>query len=285
MIRLFVADIDGTLLNEYSKLEEETIAAIRRFQSSGGTFMVATGRNSWELNVVTDKVDDVIINCVNGALLCEENGESILAQFVDEDAIRIVYELCQRCVVPVEFHGEKATYIPYKKEDLLKKALPVFERSFKEDPVYVFEQIFGKRACFETPIEEILQKRITKIEVLFIEKEKQERLLKEVETSLPECSIVSVEFMSNIEITSRHANKAKAIQAYCALKGIKEDEAAVAGDGENDIPMLKCFKHSYAMANANEKTRNAAKHVAASNREKGVAKLLNEICDANEKGL
>jgi len=85
--------------------------------------------------------------------------------------------------------------------------------------------------------------------------------------------------MANIEITSACANKAKAISRYCEVMGIDEDEVVTIGDSGNDIPMLQHFKNSYAMGNADEVTKKAAAHIALSNREKGVARLLESICD------
>ena len=101
--------------------------------------------------------------------------------------------------------------------------------------------------------------------------------------SLNNCSFSFVDFMKNIEITSDKADKGLAISTFCQIKGIDEKETAVAGDSGNDITMLKRSENSYAMANADEETKKAAKHVCGSNRELGIAKLLNEICDENER--
>ena len=44
MIRLFSADMDGTLLNNRSQITERTKKAIVDFQQLGGKFIVNTGR-------------------------------------------------------------------------------------------------------------------------------------------------------------------------------------------------------------------------------------------------
>ena len=90
MIRLFVADVDGTLLNEDSQLEEKTIEAIRRFQRQGGIFMIATGRNSWEVDEITSRIDDAVINCANGAVLIDENGQVICSRFLDKETVSLL---------------------------------------------------------------------------------------------------------------------------------------------------------------------------------------------------
>ena len=278
--RLFVSDIDGTLLNERSQLEEETIEAIRRFQNEGGVFMLATGRNSWEVSQVTDHIDDAVVNCVNGAMLCLENGETIFAHYANEKHVKTVSALCEEYDTPVEFHGEKATYTSWKKDAFKERALPVFAKFRSEDPEVIFDKIYENEGMkFEVPMKEIAEQKITKIEVLFMKDEVSAILIRRCSEVLAGCNIVATSGMAGIEITSKKADKALAIRHYCAMKGIDEDEVVVVGDSENDIPMLEAFRNSYAVANADEKTRNAAAHVVLSNREKGVAKLLEKICE------
>ena len=283
-IRLFVSDIDGTLLNERSEFEEETIFAIRRFQKEGGMFMLATGRNSWEVAQVTDFIDDAIVNCVNGAMLCLENGETIFAHYVGSEHVKTVFRFCEEYDTPVEFHGEKATYTAWKKEAFKERALPVFAKFRAEDAEVIFDKIYENDGMkFEVSLDEILKEKITKIEVLFMKEEVSEMLVKRCKQALPDCNVVATAGMSGIEITSKLADKALAIKHYCEMKNIDEDEVAVVGDGENDIPMLAAFQNSYAMANASEKTKEAANHIALSNRETGAAKLLIEICEENRQ--
>lgn len=51
------------------------------------------------------------------------------------------------------------------------------------------------------------------------------------------------------------------------------------GDGENDIGMLEACGYSYAMENANAKTKAVAKYEAPSNDENGVLKVLAKYLD------
>lgn len=284
MIRLFVADVDGTLLNEDSQLEEKTIEAIRRFQRQGGIFMIATGRNSWEVDEITSRIDDAVINCANGAVLIDENGQVICSRFLDEETVRKVIGLCRETGTPVEFHCPDRTCTFWDKQSLKDRAMEVFRRSFDEQGAEEFFRIIFEKPemCFDLAEEEICRGKVTKAEILFMKDEVRGYLHKCVE-SLNNCSFSFVDFMKNIEITSDKADKGLAISTFCQIKGIDEKETAVAGDSGNDITMLKRFENSYAMANADEETKKAAKHVCGSNRELGIAKLLNEICDENER--
>lgn len=290
MIRLFAADVDGTLLNEKSKLEEETVAAIRRFQMRGGHFMIATGRNPFELENISDRIDGAIINCINGALLCKQNGELLASHFLGEEEITRIGEYCQKKGICVEFHGLNRTFSFQSKEFFLQRGIPCFVRHFHQDPEELFELIFKEDfMCFAFPLEKIRKEKIAKIEVLFLKEEEKKELKEMLKKELSGCRFTSVSSMENLEITAGSADKGLAVEWYCQKMGIHPDEVAVVGDSGNDIPMLKRFTHSYAMGNADEETKKAASLVILSNREKGVAKLLQEICDSydeeNDEGI
>ncbi|MBQ6335314.1 MAG: Cof-type HAD-IIB family hydrolase [Erysipelotrichaceae bacterium] len=282
MIKLFVADVDGTLLNERSELEEATIKAIKRFQKQGGIFMVATGRNHWELEDIVSRIDNVAINCANGAILFDEEGQLISSDFIDPNYADLIEEYCNERDTIVEYHGENYTYTCRDKKSFKQRAIANFARGH-EDPEHIFDVIYeDEHMLFGVDHDDLPKNRISKLEVLFMAEEVAEGLWEKVKSSFQDCNIVRVEMMASIEITSAKADKGQAISDYCRIKGIKEDEVAVAGDSGNDISMLKRFKHSYAMGNADEVTKKAASQVASSNREEGIAKLINMICDENE---
>ena len=281
MIRLFVSDIDGTLVNERSEFEKETIDAIRRFQSKGGIFMIATGRNSWEVDQITNEVDDVVINCVNGALLCLENGDVIFSESLDRKIVKKIAEYCLENEILVEFHGFDYTYTMYDEKSFKERSDRHFLKSYDKEMADGFYQlIFGRGTMvYDVPLEKILSREIAKIEVLYISDEEKDLLIQECQKELERCNYSADSFMSNIEITSEKADKGLAIRHYCQMKGIDEDEVLVIGDSGNDIAMLKRFKNSYAVANADEETKKAANYTALSNRELAVAKLLDQVLE------
>ena len=281
MIRLFVSDIDGTLVNERSEFEKETIDAIRRFQSKDGVFMIATGRNSWEVDQITNEVDDVVINCVNGALLCLENGDVIFSESLDRKIVKKIAEYCLENDILIEFHGFDYTYTMYDEKSFKERSDRHFLKSYDKEMADGFYQlIFGRgMMVYDIPLEEILSREIAKIEVLYISDEEKDLLIQECRKELERCNYSADSFMSNIEITSEKADKGLAISHYCQMKGIDEDEVLVIGDSGNDIAMLKRFRNSYAMANADEETKKAANYTALSNRELAVAKLLDRILE------
>ena len=281
MKKLFVADVDGTLLNDQGSLQAETIEAIKRYQAKGGIFMVATGRNSFELSEITSHIDKLIINCVNGALLCEEDGTIIFKDQVSEDNIRKADKLAHLYSSPIEFHGNDATMITCDESYFRKRALEHFTKYY--EPVKaetIYKRIYeNDHTLFSQDLSQIIAEGVNKIEILFCKDDIYEKLLTSCRRELSSVNICALKQMANIEITSDKADKAYTIKRFCDLRKIAYDEVAVIGDSDNDITMLKMFRNSYATANASDKTKKAASYVTASNNELAVARLLDKLCD------
>ncbi|MCR5096030.1 MAG: HAD family hydrolase [Erysipelotrichaceae bacterium] len=280
MKKLFVADIDGTLLNSKGILEEETVKAIKRYQAKGGIFMLATGRNSFELAEITSRIDQLIINCVNGALLCEEDGTTIFSDQISITAVLKALELAHNSFSPIEFHGNDKTYIINDKEFFKNRALEHFAKHHSpSEAERIYRHIYeNDYTIFSADINKIIKAGVNKIEILFCKDEIYEKLIMSCKRELEGVNISALKEMANIEITSDKADKGTAIKRFCDQRNISYDDVVVIGDSDNDIAMLKMFSDSYAVANASDNTKKAASYVTVSNNDLAVAKLLDRIC-------
>ncbi|MCR4634307.1 MAG: HAD family hydrolase [Erysipelotrichaceae bacterium] len=287
MIRLFVSDIDGTLEDPEGIFEEETIEAIKFFQEKGGTFMVATGRNSWEVDEITSRIDNVILNCANGSLLCEEDGTEILSYCLDEPTVRTFHELGTRYGLMMQFHCRDISIVANDPKTFRKQCIDALQRDDhaslqKAEAIYerIYEQPY---TLIGSSLNEILKHKVLKLEYLFMEKERFEHLYPILKDAFPCCSIAEKTFLYNIEFSNRDSDKGKIIREYCRIKGIKEEETAVIGDSNNDLPMIRLFRNSYAMANGSAEVKKAASFPADDNAHLGAAKVLRQIIENNER--
>lgn len=105
----------------------------------------------------------------------------------------------------------------------------------------------------------------------------------EVDSVLAECEGFASELnvtrslSTYIEITSKSATKAGGLAIAAASKGISLKQLVVAGDGENDIPMLLASGFGIAMGHASAPVRAAAKCVVGSSDDGSLAKLLRAL--------
>ena len=73
-------------------------------------------------------------------------------------------------------------------------------------------------------------------------------------------------------------NKGNAITHLQRILEITPEETVVFGDHMNDVEMIQCAKHSYAMKNAQEELKALAKYVTEyDNNEAGVVKEIEKI--------
>ena len=81
----------------------------------------------------------------------------------------------------------------------------------------------------------------------------------------------------SIDLIMPGCHKALGLKRLAERWGISPDQCAAFGDGGNDIEMLNYCAHSYAMENAPQNVKNAAKHLCPSNEEDGVLVVLEKL--------
>lgn len=81
----------------------------------------------------------------------------------------------------------------------------------------------------------------------------------------------------SIDLIVPGCHKASGLKRLVKRWGITPEQCVAFGDGGNDIEMLKYCGQSYAMANAPENVKNAAKFVCPSNEDDGVLITLEKI--------
>src|SRR5699024_1393317 len=85
-----------------------------------------------------------------------------------------------------------------------------------------------------------------------------------------------------IEIMQKNVDKFQAICELCDYLGISKDEIAAIGDGDNDIPMLKGAKMSFAVENANDSVKDIVDFVVSPNYEFGITEAVDKVIKENK---
>ena len=80
-----------------------------------------------------------------------------------------------------------------------------------------------------------------------------------------------------IDIANQSVNKGAAITAIQQKYGIDRAECMAFGDYLNDVELLKSCEESYCMANGHPDLKKIAKHIADSNDNNGVLKILTQL--------
>lgn len=278
MIKLFAFDIDGTLLDNNSKVTEESIEALRKLDEAGIKVVLASGRvfPSIKYNQALLGIKGPIV-ATNGSLISLDGREVFKSYYIENALLIKLYEFCLDNKLDFHFYDEENYYTNRLNLDRIKHLR--IENDFgmnyqvdliiKDNPVsYLISQ--GKKAV-KFQISGIDEKEIPKEEIIdLLDKEFGEDLY------------ITASGDSILEIGNKNATKWTSIEEICEILGIYTNEVAAIGDAYNDIPMVKEAGLGFAMGNAKDKLKDLADIIVADNESGGVLEAVNYVLEANK---
>ncbi len=287
MIRLFISDFDGTLLNEHHTISDETRKAIAALRASGVSFMPASGRDYLMIMNEMDKVN-LTPKCIalNGGELYDNDGTMLISNPISKKALIEIVELIQGLAIDTVYFakdGRNVNADPSTKDAYFenrKRNHPFFKTMKGNAADQFFDKLKGI-TVFESEIEKIIAKPVTKIDLNFTDLHLREKMLERLQRI--NGIVVTSSITHNLEVNSESATKGHMAKKVCKFYGYKEEEVVVIGDNINDVSMLKMFKNSYAMGNASDEVKKCATYIADTNANDGVAKVMYEIIEKNAK--
>lgn len=263
MIKLIASDMDGTLLDDESKVPEETYDLIRALREKGVRFVASSGRRydtlRWYFEPVMDEMDYVASLgtqvYADGRLLDREVFSALSVERLFEttqlfDCIHLaLYDAIHTYLL-----DDQSSYIRE-----LDKDLPNAERIF--DPPSPDVSIIKAAVCCERSDQ--------LMDMAYV----LERELSDWFTFLPSGS-------RWIDVVPRHVNKATGLGQVMRYWGIKPDEVVAFGDSMNDYAMLRFVGHPYVMENARYAVRQIGQRVIGRNSDHAVQKTMREILES-----
>lgn len=275
MIKLLAIDMDGTCLDQRSRMTDRTLDVLRKAAKAGITVVPCTGRNLGciphrlaagvlrESKTEDDEKNKDLFRYVitsNGAMVTDVKEKKTLfrALIKKEDALSILSD--------------------YRKEKF-GIAAHVRHRYFAQGKLFTSAGriVYGKDAaavCCVRNMEEILSKSDCDVEELqfYFPTSKEKEKLKEILSVYPQVKAAYTGIYA--EIFSKDASKGNGLKALSAHLGIEKEEIACIGDGENDSFMFEESGLKIAMGNAEEMLKQRADYVTSSNRHDGAAEAI-----------
>ncbi|NBK96793.1 MAG: Cof-type HAD-IIB family hydrolase [Erysipelotrichia bacterium] len=287
MIRLFISDFDGTLLNPAHIIDEETKEAIDTLRANGVSFMPASGRDYLMIMNEMDKIG-LKPKCIalNGGAFYDNDGHMKISNPIGKKQLLEIVSMLEGYDIDVVYFaddGRNVNLDASMKQFIMNKhfAQKEFQDDIEKNNFHHLLKTIYEHTIFEPNIEKILAKTITKIDLSFHNMNLRADFWQRL--SQIDGIVVTSSIGHNLEINSTYATKGHMAKKICEMYGYHEDEVVVIGDGINDLSMLMMFPCSYAMGNASEEVKKHAKHIALSNGEHGVAKVMYEVIAQNKK--
>lgn len=230
----------------------ENRAAIAYFQENGGLFTVASGRYpDYILSFSDQVVPNAALIALNGAQIVDPVSRAVLRESsIDETIYPIVDEI-------LAAYPHEATFLHYP---VGGNAAVYYTRK---------EYAAARNALRKTPAYKVLLTTDTPEHGLF---------LRDLARTVARGSVYDVarSWPVGLEFIGRAGNKGNAVRFLKRTTGA--DLLVTVGDFENDIPMLQAADLSFAVANAESETKDAATRVTArSSGEGAVAEIIGEI--------
>lgn len=286
MIKVIASDMDGTLLGESHRLDEETLAAIHKAQAAGIRFMLATGRNYEGAINALGELDsrltcDYIVG--SGAEVRNPQREIISQTAIDDELCKELYEKLKKYPIAVIFctnEGDFQIGTPEEIEESTIVHLELFYVNMTRDEILKSDNY--RRLKENTHILSDyarLQELNIPVFKLFIFAKDMELLGRIKEELVADGRIaVASSFPTNLEITDVRAQKGPVLKEYIESLGYTMDEVMAFGDSLNDYSMLSMdFGATVAMENADPEIKAVAKYMTKSNTESGVAYAIEKL--------
>ncbi len=262
MIKLIASDMDGTLLDDDSKVPEETYELISALSEKGVRFVASSGRRydtlRWLFEPVADKMDYV----ASLGTQVYADGRLLDREVFSTLSVMRLFETTQLFdCLHLALYDATHTYLLNDQSSYIReldKDLPNAERLF--DPPSPDVSIIKAALCCEYPDQ--------LMDMAYV----LERELSEFFTFLPSGS-------RWIDVVPRHVNKATGLEQVMRYWGIGPDEAVAFGDSMNDYAMLRYVGHPYVMENARYAVRQIGQRVIGRNSDHAVQRVMREILE------
>ncbi|MBR2216650.1 MAG: HAD family phosphatase [Selenomonadaceae bacterium] len=252
-IKLFVTDLDGTLLPAGKDVPEANRLAAQKAVAQGVVVTIATGRMYKAALPVAKSLEvDVPIITFNGALIKSVQGKVYYASYIAPELVREALDFCRKQDWHVNLYsGDELYYAEhnqYAQEYEINQAIHGAAIGWE-----------GMRAKSD---------EVAKLLSIADSREETDRRVALLQEKFAGRLNVFSSTDHYTEIVNPGVTKASGIARLAEKLGVSIEETMAIGDGDNDIPMLKAVGKSVAMGNATPEV-------------KAVCDYETDVCEAN----
>lgn len=268
-MRLFVFDVDGTLVGRDQVLKKEIIDKINKILDDGDVLAIASGRPYPGIMKYLKmfKEGKKFAICANGALVSTFNGEEL---FLSSLKLKDFFDFRNRHPEIVNYENANiytftCNGVGYVKFDKYVKVEVDCNGNF--EPINLIE----KNLPLDTPI---LKFMVASDKAFSIEVEKNITKEEKAAYQVVRTSPIYVEFIN------KNTDKTIGVEFLRNYLSIKKEDVYTFGDSGNDYLMIKNF-NGIAMGNATSECKSISKFITKSVDEMGIIYAFDNFIDRN----
>lgn len=285
MYKFVAIDLDGTMLNSYGVVTENTKNTIKKIIEQGVEVIIASGRPIDSIKTIAKEIgSEKYFIAGNGAITYDiEKDEIIYKKNMSKQKVLEVIKICEENSIAYNVYTDKTilatalkhNVLYYHKENLKKeenkktnisivKNMYEYVKNMQEENFLKITICDENKIVFNSIIRKL--KKIDNIEVLDVS-HMSRKMIKQGTEEVP------IEYYYT-EISLADVDKWNAIEFLIKKLEIKPEEVIAIGDNVNDKKMIENAGLGIAMSGSTSVVTDVANDIAPSNNEDGVAEIL-----------
>lgn len=288
MYKMVAVDLDGTMLNSYGEVTENTKRVVKQTIKKGTEVVIASGRTIDSIKEIAKDIGaSKYIIAGNGAVLYDTKTDKILYEnYIPLNKALEIIDICEQNSIYYNVYTNKSiiadslryNVLYYYKENLKKDDskktsitlvdnIPNYIKEMKNEKIMKIivcdftKSVFNSIIKMFTPVQDI--------DVLDIS-HMARKIIKHGSTQVP------IEYYYT-EISMKDVNKWNAIEFLINKLNIKREEVITIGDNMNDKEMIEQAGLGIAMKNCVPRITEVADYITDDNNNEGVANAIEKF--------
>ena len=288
MYKLIAIDLDGTMLNSYGVVTENTKNAIKRTIQKGIDVIIASGRPIDSIKTIANEIGSKnYFIAGNGALIYDiQKDENLYENYLNKEKVLEIIKMCEENSISYNVYTDKTILAKVLKYNVLYYYKENLKKSEdKQTHINIVENMYDY-------ISKMNEEKFLKITICDENKSVFQSIIKKL-NEIENIEVLDVSHMSRkviqqgteeipieyyyTEISSKNVDKWYAIEYLISKLNIKREEVIAIGDNINDKKMIEEAGLGIAMGQSSPLIKEIADDITSSNEEDGVAKALDKI--------
>ena len=289
MYKLAAIDLDGTMLNSYGVVTENTKNVIKNTINNGTDVVIASGRPIDSIKTIAREIgSNNYFIAGNGALIYDiKKDEIIYDKYMSKEKVLEIIKICEENSISYNVYTDrtilakalKYNVLYYYKENLKKEEnkrtnISIVENMYEYVKKMREEKFLKITVCDDNKMvfNSIIRKlrRIQNIEVLDV-LHMSRKIIRQGTEEIP------IEYYYT-EISLKDVDKWSALTYLIEKLNIKKEEVIAIGDNINDKKMIQNAGLGIVMKGSTPVVVDIANYITDTNNNEGVAKALEKFC-------
>lgn len=276
-MKILFSDLDGTLLTDEKRIDEENMAAIHGAIASGHKFVMTTGRPLASVKILAEKYGFLkpgfFLVCFNGGLVYDcGTGESILTRRIPVDDVKFIMDEAHKRGMHAHTYANDLVVSEYETEQL-----KTYCRLMQMNYVVVkdIREYFGT----DGSVINVVVKPPIKVNIITpFEHSSLVDFRKEMRKTTEGKLFDVFSKPEMLEFSHMKSNKGDAVNFMAEFYNVPLADTIAVGDEENDCPMIKAAGVGVAMANASDVVKDCADYITVrDNNHSAIAEVIEKF--------